>query len=250
MRSALLGLLLVAACNQSAVEWADPQGAPADTLGALKLDSDGAPSYAAPTWISAPDSAACAVSTVGAYGGDTSYAAWLHSRQDSTIVVMAAAFDGAKWSRPAIVDSLDVGHFGCSRPAPSIAFSAADGYVHVAYSIKAPEGYGVFFAHSMDHTLTFHSPMIVVYGDRLSNTSVSAAGSNVVIAYEEPSGTTKRVDLALSKTQGHTFEPRESASPEEMVATRPRIALFQSTIALTFAGDDSTHRTLRLGKLK
>jgi hypothetical protein len=203
-----------------------------------------------PGTISPPDSAACAGSVVSTTGGETGYAAWLHSRPDSSIVVMAAAFDGARWSRPAVVDSLDVGHFGCNRPAPSIAFSAADGYVHVAYSIKAPEGYGVFFAHSMDHALSFHSPMIVVYGDRLSNTSVSAAGSNVVIAYEEPSGTTKRVDLALSRTQGHTFEPRESASPEEMVATRPRIALFQSTVALTFAGDDSTQRTLRLGRLK
>jgi hypothetical protein len=249
MRRALPFLLLVG-CSQPAVTWSDPQAALGDTLGALRLQSVQAAGYSKPEAVAPPDPAACLGSAARANAGDKYFAAWLHARPDSSVAVMAAAYDRTQWSRPATVDSLDVGRFGCSRPGPSIAFSDVDGYVHVAYSVKAPEGYGVFFAHSMDRALTFHSPMIIVYGDRLSNTAVAAAGSEVVVAYEVPSGSVKRIDIAISRTQGHTFEPRESASPDEMVATLPRIALFQSTVALTFAGADSAQRTLRLGTIR
>ena len=189
----------------------------------------------------------CPYSVASTVDRDRQFSAWLRLRPDSTANVVAAEWDGRQWTPPAVVDSLDVGKFGCNRPAPSIAVSEADGYVHVAYSLKAPEGYGVFFAHSMDRGRSFHSPMIVVYGDRLSATAIAAHGTRVAIAYEVPSGTAKRVDVALSNTQGHTFDPREQASPDEMPATHPRIAIRDTVVALSFAGIDSTQRAVRIG---
>jgi hypothetical protein len=191
----------------------------------------------------------CPGSLVSAAERGVEYHAWLRVRPDSTVVVMASRWDGATGTTPAIVDSLDVGQFGCRRPAPSIAFSD-DGSVHVAYSIKAPEGYGVFFGHSMNRGINFHDPMIIVYGDRLSATAIASSGPRVAIAYEDPSGKVQRVDVALSNTQGHTFEPREHASPDEMTATHPRIAIRDTVVALSFAGADTTQRALRMGYLR
>jgi hypothetical protein len=231
-------LLALVACDTSRVRWEEPQAAPSDTVGARPAV------YQAPA-----DSAMCPTSVVSATDEGMQFSAWLRLRPDSTVRVMAARWDGLRWSNPATVDSLDTGKLGCRRPAPAISVSS-DGSVHVVYSIKAPEGYGVFFGHSMDRGATFHDPMIIVYGDRLSSTSIASSGQRVAIAYEDPSGSVKRINLALSNTQGHTFEPREAASPDEMTATHPRIAIRDTVIALSFAGADTTQRTLRTGYIR
>lgn len=243
-------LLAVAACDAKRVQWSEAHGAPADTTGIMGLGTDAAPVYGWPAAFHMPaDSGMCPGSVATAFDKGRQFSAWLRVRPDSSVRVMAAEWDGSAWTAAAIVDSLDVGKGGCRRPAPSIAVSEADGYVHVAYSLKAPEGYGVFFSHSMDRGRTFHSPMIVVYGDRLSSTAIAAHGSRVAIAYEDPSGSARRIDVALSATQGHTFEPRERATPDEMPATHPRIAIRDSIVALSFAGIDTTKRALMIGRI-
>jgi hypothetical protein len=177
------------------------------------------------------------------------YAVWLHRAPGGRVIVLAAGSDdsGRTWRRPGIVDSVDVGTSGCEHPPPSIAASA--GYVHIAYSLDAPEGFGVFFAHSMDRTATFHSALPVIYGDRLSSTSVAADGMRVVVAYEDPNGGGHRVAIAVSNTQGHSFDARLRGSMEEMDATRPEIAVRGTTVALSFAAPDGA-RSLRIGHLQ
>ena len=226
-------LLVAGACDTSSVRWEEPQALSADTTAATPV------AFAVPA-----DPAMCRGSAASAVDKGMQFTAWLHLRPDSTVSVVAARWDGANWSAPATVDSLDTGKFGCKRPAPSIAVSD-DGSVHVAYSIKAPEGYGV-----MDRGAMFHYPMIIVYGDRLSATAIATSGPRVAIAYEDPSGSVRRINLALSSTQGHTFEPREPASPDEMTATHPRIASRDTVVALSVAGADTTQRTLRMGYLR
>lgn len=248
----LLGALLtsVTACTSDRVQWSAARGVPGDTLGQLIVKPDASVDFApALTALSPTDGLACPASYAVAVDGTAAYAAWLRRRMDSSVVVVAARSGdgGHTWTEAATVDSVDVGRSGCARPSPSIA--TAEGYVHVAYSLHAPEGHGVFFAHSMDRGATFHSPMIVVYGDRLSVTATAAHGMRVAIAYEDPSGSGKRIDVALSRTQGHTFEPRERASPDEMPATRPRIALRDTVVALSFAGIDTTARAVRIGRI-
>lgn len=246
----LAALVAVMGCESSRVQWGEPQAVPGDTLGALAVGPDGSLAFAVPTTPEAwpVDSTICEGSLVAASEGSDLYAAWLKRRPDSTVAVVASRLDARTgWTPPAMVDSVDVGQLGCNRPGPSIA--VAGGYVHVAYSLKAPEGYGVFFAHSMDRAGSFHWPMIVVYGDRLSETSTAAHGMQVAIAYEEPSGRRRQVGVALSKTQGHTFEPREPGSPDDMVATRPRIALRDSIVALSFSTADGSARAARVGQI-
>ena len=246
--AALIG---ATACRSDRVRWEAPQAISGDTLGLLVVTPAALVEFARPlTALHPTDSLACPASFAVVVDGAAAYAAWFRRRPDSSVAVIAArSADGGKtWSTPGMVDSVDVGRAGCARPAPSIA--TAEGYVHVSYSMKAPEGYGVFFAHSMDQGATFHSPMIVVYGDRLAATATAAHGMRVAVAYEDPSGGRKRIDVALSRTQGHTFEPRERASPEEMTATRPRIAIRDTIVALSFAGADTTSRAIRIGFMR
>ena len=250
-RGATLLLLVTIGCDNGRVRWEESLGAPGDTTGFVALGADGAAEYPAPVSFRMPmDAGMCALSVASASGKGRQYSTWLRLRSDSSAIVMAAEWDGQRWSAPAIVDSLDTGRFGCARPKPSIAVSEADGYVHIAYSLKAPEGYGVFFSHSMDAARSFHAPMIVVYGDRLSATAIAAHGTRVAIAYEDPSGTTQQIDVALSDTQGHTFEAREPATPDEMTAVHPRIAIRDTIIALSFAGTDTTQRAIRTGVIR
>ncbi len=243
-------LLAAIGCETSLLRWEEPQAAPADTVGAIGLATGSVLTYWRDSSSHRPDDPRmCPGSLMSASEGCVEFHSWLRLRPDSTVIVMASRWDGASGTTPAPVDSLDVGKFGCNRPAPAIALSD-DGSVHVAYSIKAPEGYGVFFGHSMNRAIDFHDPMIVVYGDRLSATAIASSGSRVAIAYEDPSGSVRRIDMALSLTQGHTFEPRERASPDEMTATHPRVAIRDTVVALSFAGADTTQRAVRIGYLR
>lgn len=212
-----------------------------DTVGFIRPDSPiGSPA----------DASTCEHSVVATSQGAQWFAAWLSRRADSSVAVLAArsADSGRTWSQPSKVDSVDVAKLGCARPGPSIA--ASEGYVHVAYSLQAPEGFGVFFAHSMDNTTTFHSPVPVIYGDRLSATATAAKGMLVGVAYEEPSGTSHRVDIALSRTQGHTFDWRQRASPDEIEAVLPEVGVGDSIVAVSFAQRTGGGRLLRIGHLR
>src|SRR6185437_5305383 len=128
---------------------------------------------------------------------------------------------GKTWATPMVVDTSDVSSVGCSRPAPSLATVGDD--VYVAYSMIAPEGKGVFFAHTMGMML--HSPVAVIYGERLVSTAIAADGDRVLVGYEEPNGTRRQVDLAYSVTQGHIYEVHTVASRSVDDGEFPSVAL-------------------------
>ncbi|HVE77238.1 MAG TPA: hypothetical protein VNA89_00115 [Gemmatimonadaceae bacterium] len=132
------------------------------------------------------------------------------------------------------MDSLDRGVDGCRRPAPSVAADSATGYVHVAYSLQAPEGPGVFFSHSMDGGVVYHAPVPLVYGERAAATSVAARRDTVVVAYEDPNASPRRIALALSPSMGHIFEPRVPVSGESVPADAPRVGLGDGVVAVAW----------------
>jgi hypothetical protein len=155
-------------------------------------------------------------------------AVWWAQRPDrSAALYTSRTVDGGRvWSAPLAVDALDRSETGCDRPAPSVAADSANGYLHVAYAMRAPEGPGVFYAHQMDPRAAFERPQVIVYGDRPAATSVASAGDRVVVAYEDPNtGGRPFVSLALSRTAGHTWDARVPVSARNVASERPAVAL-------------------------
>jgi hypothetical protein len=148
-------------------------------------------------------------------------AAW---RMNDSAGVASPGISG--WRGPITIDTLDQGAgdanagergaVGCSRPAAGVAVDSANGYVHVAYTLNAPEGPGVFYAHQMDPRAAFEPTTAIAYGDRhLGAARVATSGNLVVVAYEDPNAPPRRgrIGVAVSRTSGHTFESRIDASP-------------------------------------
>ena len=116
----------------------------------------------------------------------------------------------------------------------------------------APEGKGVFFAHQM--ATMVHSPVPVIYGDRLVPTAIAADGDRVAVAYEDPNGKRRQVDVAMSTTQGHIFEWHIIASRDIDVATEPAVALSGHRLAVSWspqlAADSGATRIIRDGRIR
>ena len=239
MRLAAVFVLTVAffasACDKPPVEWSDPvelQQASGQTR--LALDA-GQPRFAADSthFAALPSSVGrCESGTVTAGGRSKSAAAWWSVRPDSSAVlyISVSVDTGRTWETPQAVDTTDVSSNGCHRPPPSLATVGDD--VYVAYSMVAPEGKGVFFAHTMSGMV--HSPVPVIYGDRLVAASIAADANHVVVAYEEPNGTREQIDVAISASQGHLFEAHAPASRSVDNANAPVIAIQDSLLAVSW----------------
>ena len=218
------------ACSPSPVSWESTHSVrPAGSSVAISAAGEVMPDslVAVGTRIVVPVSA-CAASVRLSPSGGKLYAVWWSPRADSTALLMSSVSSdsGRTWRTPARVDSTDHGATGCARTSPSIAADAATGYVHITYAMQATEGPGLFYAHSMDGGLTFHSPVPILYGERLGVTSVAASGDHVAVGFEDPGSRTPRIGLALSATMGHIFEHRViPVSDDNSAATQPLVAL-------------------------
>jgi hypothetical protein len=253
----LVGLLaaFAAACEKPPVEWSDPKSIAGPSAPAHLVFANGEPQLvpdATPVGTVPPDSALCRSSLRTASAPTRIYAVWWSVRRDSSAVLRTAwsTDSGKTWGTPALVDSTDISSRGCSRPAASITTVGDD--LHIAYSMIAPEGTGVFFAHFMQSML--HSPVAVIYGERIVPTAIAAEGDRVAVAYEEPNGTRKQVDVALSQTQGHIFEWHATASRDIDGATQPAIALSGNRLAVAWAtrrsSDSTVAHVVREGRIR
>ena len=252
----LFGLCcLFSACDAPAVEWADPVVLAAGSGDRLILDRGRPSAVAEPSSerASMPEAASvCKPSFRTAMGSAALHAAWWVVRSDSSAGLYAAAStdSGKSWSAAVPVDTADRSTSGCTRPPPSLAIVGDD--LQLAYSMMAPEGTGVFFAHFMGSML--HSPVAVIYGDRLVATAIAAEGEAVAVAYEEPNGKRARVDVAFSSSQGHIFEWHETASRGVDVATLPAVALSGHDIAVAWStrqpADTVSSRVVRTGHFR
>jgi hypothetical protein len=148
-------------------------------------------------------------------------------------------------------DGTDRGRSGCRRPAPFISADSLNGFVHIVYDMVAAEGAGVFFVHSMEGGDMFHSPVAIVYGERISGAAVASRGDTVVVAYENPNAESPQIWLALSKTAGHIFERRQAVSPGTSVASRPAVAVRNGRVAVawfeTERGGANAATVMRMG---
>jgi hypothetical protein len=250
----VLAALSLAACVPQPVEWEIPrQSPPAASPLVASLDAvAGAPVVAdaeLPDVLPAggcPGSARLAVAA-----GEERYLAWWEPRPDSSALLLVARSGdaGRSWAQRYVVDSLDRGVRGCRRPAPSIAADSANGYVHVAYALDAPEGPGLFYAHLMDPRAQFEPPAAVVYGERPGATAVASDDQSVVVAYENPNGARPQVAVAVSRTAGHTFEGKTiPASVPEVPATTPSVAVRGTRLVVAWVQPNGP--VVRTGRIK
>lgn len=237
---AVLASIAVSACVPAPVRWGDekPIAGMMESGARLSLQPGNVPMLVA-AWSPAvrPGVVGCPLSFVAVRAvGDTAYAAWWMPRADSTASLVVARSDdgGNSWRAPVIADSTDIGRVGCRRPAPYIAADSLNGYVHVVYFLQAAEGPGLFFTHSMEQGTMFHSPVPIVYGERVSVGAVASRGDTVAVAYENPNAEVPQIWLALSQTTGHIFEGRERVSTGTAATTRPSIALRGGRLAVAW----------------
>jgi hypothetical protein len=243
-RSLVLAVALASTgCSNDPVVWRDEVDAmPLAPYGALlTLDASGSPRFvpgAAGTTLPFTDICPGTPRVTAVPRGTTRalVAVWWAPRKDGSARLLAAeSVDGGlTWPTVVPIDTLDRGTNGCARPAPAVAADSSTGYVHVAYPLWAPEGPGVFFAHTMPGHFMFHTPSVVSYGDRPGEVSVAASGEVVVVAYEDPNARAPRIGLALSRSQGHVFEHRVLAGASPGDASSPRVALRGHLIALSW----------------
>lgn len=261
LRSHLSSLALVvaataAACDKPPVQWSDPVAindmrGPArllvDSTGRALVVSDSERSATTP-----PSPGLCATSLRTMPGIQHLFSAWWNVRRDSSaaLLIASSADSGKTWGKALAMDTTDISSAGCSRPPPSIATVGDD--LFVAYSMIAPEGKGVFFAHSMGSMV--HAPVTVIYGDRLVPTAIAAEGNDVAVAYEDPNGSRQRVAVAYSVAQGHIFAWRSTASRDVDVATTPAVALSGRVLAVSWAthrsSDSAATRVVRVGRIQ
>ena len=246
MRQRLLLLFLVPACTPpDPVTWSLERTQPLDSLpGALAFLSD-TPGFAASRLQPPVRSDACTGSVrvaAAGEGGAERYAVWWAPRADSTAWLLAArSTDGGRsWEAPQAVDTLDTATRGCVRPPPAVAADSVTGYVHVAYSMRAPEGIGVFFSHSMDRGRLFHAPVPIVYGERLSEVAIAALRDTVALAFVDPNMRRARIGLAFSRTMGHIFEDRLTVPGGSGVASAPAVTLSSGRVAVAWVERDPT----------
>lgn len=254
-----LALLASLACTASPVEWTQQRRVSASPA-ALMLDASGAlmpDSLERLAQRVVPPGAVCAGSVRVSRAAGTMFAIWWAPRRDSSAWLLASSTndEGRHWSPLAAVDTSDRSVSGCRRESPAVAADSISGYVHVTYALQAPEGPGLFFSHSMDRGRTFHSPVAILYGDRLGRTSVAADGDVVVVGFEDPNSGTPRVGLALSRTMGHIFEDRLlPVSDDEGVASHPLTAVRGRQIAVSWEQRGSVTapgaRVVRVGVLR
>jgi len=252
----LISLVVLAGCGPEPVVWSDPK--PIAQMGGssrLVVDTTGAARFVADTLRAATAPAVpglCPTTLRTGQGRSLLFASWWSVRADSSAVLFVAkSADGGRVWLPAVaVDTTDVSTNGCNRPAPALTTLGDD--VYVAYSMIAPEGKGVFFSHSMGGML--HTPVPVIYGDRLVETGIAADEHRVAVAYEEPNGSRSQIDVAISVTQGHLFGWHTTASRGVDAGSEPAVAMSGPELAVSWLNTQPSggqpNRVVRVGRLQ
>lgn len=241
-RTVLLLAALALACAElsSPITWRDASARDGDALpGRLVLRGDrasfGPDTLAAGATLPA---GACPGSARVAWAGSSGaerYVVWWAPRADSSAALLSArSTDGGRsWAPPEPVDTVDRSTTGCHRPPPAVVADSASGYVHVAYSMRAPEGTGIFFSHSMERGHMYHSPVAIMYGDALRDVAIASLGDTVAVAFVQPTRSRSELGVALSRTMGHIFEERVTV-PSSGDASDPAVALAPGKIAVAW----------------
>lgn len=228
----LPALALVAslgACDPGPVEWRETRelGSGPPSSSRLVIEDHAMARFESEETPAVPPPAgACPGSvTYARMAGAQWHRAWWQPTADGRAALFTARSPdaGATWDAPVLVDSSDRAPTGCQRLPPALAADSLTHFVHVVFYMRAPNGEGVWYAHSMDDGATWHSQYGLIYGDDAARADVAAEGELVVVGYEHPNAAEKRVGLAISRDGGHTFLPRLIVSSGSGAAYAPRV---------------------------
>jgi hypothetical protein len=228
----LPALALVAslgACDPGPVEWRETRelGSGPPSSSRLVIEDHAMARFESEETPAVPPPAgACPGSvTYARMAGAEWHRAWWQPIADGRAALFTARSPdaGASWDAPVLVDSSDRAPTGCQRLPPALAADSLTHFVHAVFYMRAPNGEGVWYAHSMDDGATWHSQYGLIYGDDAARADVAAEGELVVVGYEHPNAAEKRVGLAISRDGGHTFLPRLIVSSGSGAAYAPRV---------------------------
>lgn len=193
--------------------------------------------------------------------GDERYAAWWEAGANNRSVLMLARSPdgGAHWETPIVADDRDRGGLGCGRPGPSLFADDRSEYLHLTYHISPEGSPGVYFTHSMKASAlarsgegVLHMPVAVTYGQRPVPASVAGRGDTVVVAFEDPNTSRRRILLSYSTGAGHTFSPHVAVSLPGAAAHTPRVTLSGDSVRVQWIEDGaagSRRAASRAGRL-
>jgi hypothetical protein len=234
-------LVSLVACDTGPVAWEETRTLGASTASgeALQLERGDVSVARAELPTSSSPVNACPNSVVYAkLAGDEWHRAWWSAASNGRVRLLASRSGdaGTTWSDPVVVDTSDVSGLGCRRPAPAIAADSITRYVHLVYYLVPKTGAGVWYAHSMDGGITWHSNYGLIYGDDPARADVAADGERVGIVYELPNAAERRVGLTLSRDGGHSFLPPVIVSSSSGEAAAPRVAVRRNQVAVAWTG--------------
>jgi hypothetical protein len=227
---ALALLVIVTACDPGPVEWRESRevGAPVDGFARFSLVDRDLSRFApldAPN-VPPPEGACLGSVAYARMLGPEWHRAWWEPRDSgrAALITSRSVDGGATWGPPVVVDASDRSTLGCERFPPSIAADSLTRFVHAVFYMRAPNGAGIWYAHSMDSGATWHSQYGLIYGDDPARSSIAADGELAVAGYELPNAAEKRIGLAVSRDGGHTFLPRLIVSSRNGAASSPAVA--------------------------
>ena len=225
----LLSTLVFVACDPGPVDWRETRelGAAPPPESRLVVEDFSLPRFESEPRPDAPPPAnACPGSlNYARMDGTQWHRVWWQPQPDGRAALFTARSPdaGATWDAPILVDSSDRARTGCDRLPPAVAADSLTRFVHVVFYMRAPNGDGVWYAHSMDDGATWHGQAGLIYGDDPARADVAAEGELVVVGYENPNAAEQAIGLAISRDGGHTFLPRLTVTSGSGAASAPRV---------------------------
>lgn len=245
----------IAACDAGPVAWEETRvlpSTPRDGGGTIRLAGRDVAWAERTRPEDASPAGACSATVVYArLSTDEWHRAWWSTDASGRSRLLASRSDdgGITWRDAVVVDTTDASPAGCQRLPPAIAADSLTRYVHLVYYQRPRVGAGVWYAHSMDGGLTWHSNYGLLYGDDPARATVAADGALVAVAYELPNAAEQRVGLTLSRDGGHSFLPPIIVSSGSAPARAPIVAAHGRRVAVGWTGADGG-TMVRVGEVR
>ena len=219
------------------VAWLDGRHGKSATY--VTRSTDGGRTWAPNVRVSMGESCPCCRTAIAAGADGAVYLAWRTVLPGNVrdVVVARSADRGLTWSAPVRVHADDWVFEGCPHAGPSLQVDAA-GRVHVAWWTGKEGAAGVWYARSDDGARTFAAPVALGVGElsRPAHAQLALGADGLVVAaWDDGTLETPAVVLRVSHDGGRTFGAPLTASPPDVAATYPVLALADRRVSVAWS---------------